>query len=316
MSKVNIPYAKYDPIREATWRYDTVKSLLGSSKSVRRASFDGYIYKAFKFFRRYKECDRDDRIGLFVGNEALYYAHSIFDSSDRDTRIFLEARILARQTDEEIALRLNTLPSVIEWYEALFFNVRDRLNSPDWIRKIIDGPEAARSLDDRGFEVAVKQMAYRHGIPPLEELIAGTDLNDVITKNDELDDFWDRTINRTMKRRMAMASKTVEINQYNFTGNWTQLGSDKALSHQMETDGSRKSSMEDVIAGMIETVTFSHGLEASRFIEDQKKLAQNPALEIRADEALNIAAGKQKDFSETKDLSIPKPGANKNDDVH
>jgi hypothetical protein len=48
-------------------------------------------------------------------------------------RAEVEARILAGQTDVEIAIEYGLVPEAVRWFEAAFFCVRDRLRARDWI---------------------------------------------------------------------------------------------------------------------------------------------------------------------------------------
>jgi hypothetical protein len=58
----------------------------------------------------------------------------LYEQPDREKlRWAIEARILARQTNDEIAQCCGCTPETIETYEALFFNVRSRLDFPDFI---------------------------------------------------------------------------------------------------------------------------------------------------------------------------------------
>ena len=46
-------------------------------------------------------------------------------------------RILAGESDAEIGRKLGILAETVDWYEGLFFCVRDRLGCSSWIRKTI-----------------------------------------------------------------------------------------------------------------------------------------------------------------------------------
>jgi hypothetical protein len=70
-------------------------------------------------------------------DQALVEAHRIRWSLDAEERAIVEARLLARETDEEIARKSGISPEAVKYYEALFFSVRDRLNAHDWIIKTI-----------------------------------------------------------------------------------------------------------------------------------------------------------------------------------
>src|SRR5712692_7415760 len=62
---------------------------------------------------------------------------------DDDGRCEVEARILAGQTDDEIAQRCSLWPEVVCWYERAFFHIRDRLTAGDWIMTQVIGDDFA-----------------------------------------------------------------------------------------------------------------------------------------------------------------------------
>jgi hypothetical protein len=61
-------------------------------------------------------------------------------AADTSVRWEVQARILAGQTDDEIATRCGLAPAAVRWFEALFFRVRDRLRGTDWIASQVMGP--------------------------------------------------------------------------------------------------------------------------------------------------------------------------------
>lgn len=103
------------------------------------------------FLSRYN--NRDDsksRRELFQENPGLYYAHEIYIKSadEPEYRAYIEARLLSGQSREEVADILDTIPETIDWYEAIYFNILDRLRSRDWITKQILMPAIMRSYGD------------------------------------------------------------------------------------------------------------------------------------------------------------------------
>jgi len=86
---------------------------------------------------------------------AIYQAHQLYEEAQpkyRNMRRAIEARILARQTDAEIAALQGCSSNTVEAYEALFFNVRKRLKHSDYVNNCLLNPlllsEATAS--DRG----------------------------------------------------------------------------------------------------------------------------------------------------------------------
>jgi hypothetical protein len=99
-------------------------------------------------------------------NPGLFWAHQIHESNNlEETKHHVQARILARQTDEEIAEMYSTFPEAIYWYEAAFFNVRDRFRARDWIvQQILQQTEEKADVNPTESEVsffaALKLFGY------------------------------------------------------------------------------------------------------------------------------------------------------------
>lgn len=294
----SVPYSKHDPLRTPTWRYDILRKLLDRNvKKVRRTSYDEYIFQAIKFLRKWRELNKEDRITLFPLNEGLYYAHSLYEDTERDIKTAIEARLLCGQSDEQIAKRIDTLPSAIGWYEALYYNVRDRLQSRDWVFRIIDGPEGSRNIDEQDFSGCIKRAAYINGPAVLEELLAGADLAETNITEKELSGFWDRTIHRNMSRRIALASYRTEINKYNFGQYWTQQTADKVAAHTIKQTDTTSKDFSTIVGQIIENIDFVQGMEAEKHLQIEMTSAE-PHIELRADDEMqkrvdNLAAAKQ-----------------------
>lgn len=64
----------------------------------------------------------------------LYEACQIaVQRADHPLRQFLEMLILAGMPTDQIATKLELSPATITWYEATFFDIRDRLDSPGFV---------------------------------------------------------------------------------------------------------------------------------------------------------------------------------------
>jgi hypothetical protein len=80
----------------------------------------------------------------------------------------IEARILAGQSDAEIAAVYGMSAAAIEWHEAAFFNVRDRLLSATWVVDRVIG--VAFPAGDDG--PVLKKFGYFGGPKNLEVVLA------------------------------------------------------------------------------------------------------------------------------------------------
>jgi hypothetical protein len=99
---------------------------------------------AHRFFehsgKRYGKSSRQQLEALSVQGSAdapLAQAHVLCWSQDAEDRALVDARILTRERDAQIARRLLILPAAVRCYEALFFHVRDRFQCSAWIMPII-----------------------------------------------------------------------------------------------------------------------------------------------------------------------------------
>jgi len=80
----------------------------------------------------------------------------------------VEARLLAGQTDEEIAARCRLSPAAVGWYEAGLFHVRDHLDSPDWVVARVIGTTFPTGDDGP----VLKHFAYLGGPTVLDLVLA------------------------------------------------------------------------------------------------------------------------------------------------
>jgi hypothetical protein len=179
--EMHADYENLNPMRTASWRFDRVLELLEVSpcpvKPLRYRE-DGYVQCYYQFLRRYLAlASEEERKKLSLENQALFGAHLLHADLDAERRAILQAWILTRETDPQIAERIGTLPADIHWYEKLFFNVRDRLNCRAWIVKTIRGASGRQTLHwktaggDRQRHVIYRLVAYLGGPLVLDRLI-------------------------------------------------------------------------------------------------------------------------------------------------
>ncbi|QEL16865.1 hypothetical protein [Limnoglobus roseus] len=83
-----------------------------------------------------------------------------------DDRLILQARLLAREADEQIGPRLGLPAVVVGFVEKLFFNCRDRLDCPAFVRNSLLGAPLRPTA-----ESVLKSVAYFNGPDALDEAI-------------------------------------------------------------------------------------------------------------------------------------------------
>lgn len=103
---------------------------------------DEYVYYAANLIKRINEAKSQGKVVHHSG--PLGYAFQLYSSLKQSSgqaqikgpalaAVELEGYVLANIPQEEVSKLLGLPQSVVEWYEKLFFDVRDRLDSVAWV---------------------------------------------------------------------------------------------------------------------------------------------------------------------------------------
>jgi hypothetical protein len=118
----------------------------------------------------------------------VVYAYQLWKNTHSLSRDAVEAFILARESSLGIARRFCIQVAAVEAYEALFFDVRDRLRHRAYVTGMLLGPELNGPLSETRFPAVLKAFGYNRGplmvdallgiyrsqIEPLEPVQLGT----------------------------------------------------------------------------------------------------------------------------------------------
>lgn len=297
-------FEKFNPFRSPRWRFDRVLTLLdkksgpGSRTSWKKD--DEFIKTARVFLRNYRSAKPDtyERESLFSENPGLYYANQIFEAEDEELRGVIEARILARQTDEEIADKICTLPSAVAWYEALFFNVRDRISNKDWVVRTIIGQEMLEhGVSSRIFHTTAKMFAYFTGPLVLDLILDGFNVDGFVTDRSEVAKYLDKHFEGGMRRRSAMSVNSFEVNKFNVMQVFETHARLMELEKTHQESGSDKSDYEKNVMLALGSISWGAGTAGRQKMAGSPILAfDSSAAELRADEMLQLEAGETLDY--------------------
>jgi hypothetical protein len=170
MSAMCTDFLPRNPFRPPDWRWQRAGQLAGPGARPRRLD-DDRVRRARSFRAALGKAGGDLRDRrLARSHEDVHGAYRIHHGEPR-RRGEIEARLLAGQSDEEIAGRVGVEPQVVEAYESLFFNVRDRLESSDWIAFSVFGERLYGGFDAGDIDLAWKILAYHGGPVVLDALI-------------------------------------------------------------------------------------------------------------------------------------------------
>jgi hypothetical protein len=144
-----IRYDDFNFSRTPDVRWQRANHLARSGLSV--ASHDEpETLAALEYLRAAADCRSDaDRTQLdrrWPGIAAAVRLYAV----DGPGRWAVEARIVAGQSDEQIAALCSLSPETVQWYEALFWRIRDRLSARDWIAARVIGLRSGFTREQMG----------------------------------------------------------------------------------------------------------------------------------------------------------------------
>ena len=128
-----IAIAATNPFRLPNWRWERARNIReanGPAATRRRDTPIGamWINRALRFQQRYNEAETPRRhLALAEQMPDIYWAHYAYTNSLNSIKYVIEAFLLARVDSWSIGARCGAPIEVIDAYEALFFNVREKL---------------------------------------------------------------------------------------------------------------------------------------------------------------------------------------------
>lgn len=306
-----LPELKDNPMRSANWRWLRAMQVdVGGQKPSRVMDGpDGFawIRRAVRLKRRHALAANspDALYGLARLDSPLFWAHSIWSDEKAPTRWAIEAHILARESDEEIAKKVGCSPETINAYEAVFFNVREKLDNIEYVANVVMGEAVARGITERQYDLLWKLFGYRGGPHVLDAMITKFTLVRRPQKADEVSQFFQESTIHSMRHKAAIAALTVPINTH------TQLPIIESYAKYIEieraSENSEKAQAGIVanIGAMLTALPFKIGTKLDA-AGDKMVPFDNNAAELRSDELMIVSAGgKLKNQPTLEELKFP-----------
>lgn len=296
-----------NPFRPADWRWQRAREIVdgaGLNATRRRDGLLGYkwINRAVRYIRAY-DASRDDRQRMVLAESRpdIFWAHWAWDSDINPQKFSIEAHILARETDFEVGFRCGLPPTVVEAYEALFFNVREKLVHSKYILNCIMGPAIHRGLSEREYDLLWKLYGYFLGPYMLDAMeskfasptwcgtpdaVGATVLDDAIG---------------TLKLKASIAAKTVPVNQHTQLAIMEQFTKFVEVERNTDTAGKSQTVVLDHIQAMMTCLPFNIGGRDPR--NNHAAIDRGP-LEAYEQSAIELT------YEETMRVSVRLPIAN------
>lgn len=289
-------FEKYNPFRVPEWRHLRASYLASKKPRAGRPSKndDKCVRDLRGFLTKFDAIKTpEDRSSLFIANPGLFYAHMIQHHPDETMRNMVQARLLSRQENIEIAECIGTVESAIEWYERCYFNVRDRFINRDWVNMNVLGPSALRGIAERPDDFTAKIFGYYCGPMVMELVLHGYMPGEVWPENaEEVDEFLVMHFKRGVARRMAMTVDKIEINRYNFTEISHVHTKLLELEKAQQIGAGSSISYEQNVLAVLASVKMVCG-DTSREADKHTPLTpyEDMAADLRADEQVMVCAG-------------------------
>jgi hypothetical protein len=334
---VDFSYQTFNPFRTLHWRFERVLEMVDQQPTPARATRadDKYVRGLRNFLLRYRRYNASGRQRLMMENPGLYTAWLLHERAEDEyeTVFIIQARILARQSDKEVAREFSTLPSAIEWYEKLFFNVRDRFDAHDWILRKVLAPALTESrvraeeqtpegrlprspLAEPFFDSSLMLFAYFGGPLAVDFMLSGFRRDLRLQTNDDVGPWLNEYTMQAAKRRAAMAVGQFEVNKYNVMELFSFITSIMTIEKSADHEDQSRTAIESNIEKMLGQLSFSLGRQAEEMVEGTiiGELDQGAA-ELRDGELLLLQSGGEiETLDELREFKIPEPRKKEDDD--
>jgi hypothetical protein len=253
-----------NPCRLPDWRWLRAQDAAhgGPPATVR---WDGptsttLIRRATRFYKALQLCDSDERqMKLAEQTPIIFWAQYLYDQPEHPMRWSAEARILAGETDREIASRIGCGEEIIQIYEALFFNVRDKLNRKDYIFNVVLRGAVSRGLHEREKDLLWKLVAYTGGSYMLDAIINPLVNPHWVTNPDDISAFLQDVAINVIKKKAAIAALCVPINSQTEMKLIKALGKFVKIERSADRQGKATDQIIQGIGAMLDSLPFRVG---------------------------------------------------------
>ena len=222
---MNANFYTNNPFRRPQWRADrALRMAEHRPKPLWPRGYDDHPVRAYRnLLLACMSAGTDEQLreAARLVRPDVHRAHMLHFAPDCQLRQILEARLLTNESLSEIAQRFATEEQTIEYYEQLFFNVRDRLQHKDWIAKIILGSPGDLAPNRRGsMTEAQRGFLYRlfafHGGPlALDAMIGGMVSTKMPQRVEDVAPWFDGALGQIVRSRAAAAAKILDVNKHN-----------------------------------------------------------------------------------------------------
>jgi len=285
-----------NPLRAPHWRWlRAVQIDSGGRRASRKTDGeDGFFWirRATRLKRHFEQAaGRSQALyALLERDPDLFWAHNIWTKDKAPTRWTIEARVLAGQSDEEIAFRAATTPDVVRAYVNVFFDVRGLLDRDDYVLNVILADAVARGVQERQYDLLWKLLAYRGGPHVLDATINRFTKTDAPKDATAVANFFQEFAVNTMKYKAAIAALTVQVNTHTQMQLIDSFVKYVEIEKNSENANKAQTTIVQNIGEMLTALPFRVGTKLDSAAIKMVPFDNNAA-ELKSDELMTIAAG-------------------------
>jgi len=300
------------PFRRPDWRLERVLQMVDRpDSSVGRCTRrdDQYIKGLRNYIIRYRNADTEGRNKLAYTYPGIAWAYQIYEQRENEAKrmaVTMEARILAGMTDEQICLEMHTIPDTVKWYEKLFFDVRGRLQSLDWIMDHVLMPAYEQSMVEHDtapgtykisephYDCTLKSFAYFGGQHVLEHMLTGFRRGVQAHSRESVGQWLDSYYIDRLRSRSGMAIATFQLSKYDVAKLFELHNQLIAIVRNADSQEQTAGQMHTAVSAFLGDFKLTVGEDGHKAIADTP-LGEydNAAAELRESEMLAVAAGQK-----------------------
>jgi len=295
-------FQRYSPYRPAAWRQERVLDLaehLPVPKKPHRRRDDQYVREYYRFLQKFlAQTTEDGRANLFEKNPALFYAHSLHFHPDREWRSIAQGFLLTGDPLEDCADHLDTIPEALDWYEKLFFNVRDRLHAQVWVAKTVLGSAAYRAANrgdtvtENQQDLLFKMFGYYGGPLVLTIVVSGHRRGSLPRRAEDITPWYDDTFATLIRNRSTQAAQVFQVNKFNVM-ELMQIHVSIMHAERAATAGGPETDVEKNVRAFMDRIPWVVARKGAKDLQPgtlEHRYATS-AIEPRADEQMALALG-------------------------
>jgi hypothetical protein len=152
------------PFRQPHWRWEYARYRVQRGYGAPPNAEGHWLRLAYEIHNALLETESADLPDeLRDRRPDVFYAHQLWRDSNRLRRDAIEAFILAGEPSIRIATRFGIPATVIDAFEALFYDVRDRLRYRAYVNGVLLTPQSNGHLSEPTFGDVLKIFAYNRG---------------------------------------------------------------------------------------------------------------------------------------------------------